>query len=185
VNIILGVLLIILVLFLGNLFWQLIKAKGLMKKMLNTPTSLSMFISNLYKAGYFSKKAEEVSETGGMWSTLLSKGAGYQVVIRFEAKSSMSSFNRPRNIISILILSLLVLGFFYLPFTYGLIALLIFILSYCIPLSESGITRVNKELSAMSWLLYQFNKTNPMECSRFFEQEKHLKGFHIAIAQLD
>ncbi len=182
-SILFALVLMILTFFLGHLFWQLIKAKRLMKRMLKEPKSLSMFVSNLKKTGYYSKKAVEASETGGMWSNLLSKGAGYDVLIGFEEKSSAGSFSGPRNIIFVLILIIFALGLLCLP--YSLIVLPVFILTYFIPLSESGMTRVNQELTAMSWLLYQFNKANPTGCNKFIEHAIHLKLFHGAIAQLD
>lgn len=180
--ILLGLALIILTSILGNLFWQCIKAKRFMKRILCDPKSLSTFVLDLYKAGYYSKKAEEASQRGGNWNRLLSKGAGYDAVIFLEAKSSADAFDGPRNKISAYILALGALSLFYLP--YSVIVLLIFIITYFIPMSEAAIGRVNQELSAMSWLLYQFNRANPTGCDRFVKQVSLLSPLHTSVSQL-
>ncbi len=183
-TIIFGIILIIAIFILGGLFWQVFKAKNLVRTMLKEPKALTNFISQLYKAGFFEKKAEEISETGKLWSEALSKKMGFPVVIGMEAKSSMRSFNTPRNIFSVLVLIIFIFGYLYLPFVYIVIAIAIFLLTSLISLSDSGFTRVFKEVSAMAWLVFQFNKSDPIGCRRFVEQAQTLKNLHNVIIQL-
>jgi Reverse transcriptase (RNA-dependent DNA polymerase) len=108
-------------------------------------------VSALFADGFFDKKAEGVSETGQIWNEILSRNGGYEFVINMEFGSSMTSFNKPRNIFSILLVLIGVLEYLYLPTIYLLISVIVFFLLYLVPLPESGEKRAIHELSAISW----------------------------------
>ena len=136
-------------------------------------------------AGFFDKEAEDVSETGQIWNEVLSRNGGYEVVINMEFGSSMTSFNKPRNIFLSLLVLIGVLEYLNLPTIYLLISVIVFFLLYLVPLPESGAKRAIHELSAISWLMFQWNKCNQEECKQFPEKTDTFKNLHCAIVQLN
>lgn len=96
-----GIFLIICTFISGTVFWSLTKAKSLIARMLKTPNQLNAFVSHLFADGFFDKKAEDISATGGMWDEVLSRGGGYDVLINIEIRSSATSLNTPRNIFAV------------------------------------------------------------------------------------
>jgi hypothetical protein len=183
-SLIFGILLIFCTFILGTWFWAVTKAKGYVTGMLKTSNQLDDLVSHLFAAGFFDKKAEDVSETGGMWNVILSRGWGYDVAINMEIKGSMTSFTRPRNIFFVLILLVGVLEYLYLPLPFLAISVVLFVLLYLAPLPQSGTRRALKELSALSWLMFQFNKGNPEACKKFGETTSAVANLYAAIIQL-
>jgi|SRR5208337_1005225 len=179
------ILLIIGTLIIGSLFWAVVKAKGMVLGTLKNPQTLNGLVSALFADGFFNKKAEEVSETGPMWNEALCRKGGYGIVISMELSSSMTSFNTPRNIFLILLLLIWMLGYLYLHIIYLLISVTVFLLLYLAPLPDSGARRATHELSALSWLMFQWNKHKPEECKRFSENVKIFKNLYNAIVKLN
>lgn len=183
-SLIFGIFLILCTFVLGTWFWGLIKARGFVTNMLKTPNQLSAIVLHLFHDGFFDKRAEDVSETGGIWNAGLSRGLGYDVVIDLEIKSSKTSFDKPRNIIFLIILAVAACEYFYLPFVYLAISFVLFFLLYLAPLTDSGRRRAIKELSALSWLMFQFNKDNPVACKKFLEKTDAVANLYGVIVRL-
>jgi len=186
-SLIFGIPLIIGTLIFGNLFWAVVKAKGMVTRTLKNPQALNCLVSALFADGFFDKEAEEVSETGQIWNDVLvlSRRGGYDVVINMEFKSSMASLNKPRNIFLIILIIIVLIEYLYLPIVYLCISVIVFCLLYLVPLSESGTRRAIHELSALSWLMFQWNKHNQEQCKQFNEKTDTFKNLHAAIVQLN
>jgi hypothetical protein len=171
------------VLILSYIFWELVGAKRQIVAALRDQRTLNDLVGRLYRSKFFELKAEEANESGKAWVSALPK-LGYEKMLAIEAESSMAGFNRVRNVVGLFLLSALVLIFLYSTTILLVINLGIFFLGYIAPQSGAASKRVEKELAALSWLIYHFDRQNPEACSKMVGQTRSLTKIYAAIMTL-